>query len=75
MLDQNLGCPAPACIKTGYRFMYKPVIKDGVVVHYSVVARPVEYEETGIRSFFSDDSAIIRATSDDRDANANDPPL
>ncbi len=75
LLDPNLGCPAPACVKSGYRFTYKPVIKDGVVVHYSAVARPVEYEETGRRSFYTDDSAVIRATTDDRDANANDPPL
>jgi type II secretory pathway pseudopilin PulG len=75
LVDANLGCPTGACVKSGYRFTYKPVIKDGVVVHFAVVARPTEYEETGTRSFYLDDDGTIHATTDDRDATANDPPL
>ena len=61
--------------RRGYRITYRPEVKDGVVVHYSITARPLEYDETGRRSFYTDDSAVIRATTDDREPTANDPPL
>ena len=42
---------------------------------YTVVARPIEYGKTGTRSFFTDSSGVIRATSEDRLATADDPPI
>jgi len=38
-------------------------------------ARPVERGRTGYRSFFADQTGVIRATSEDRAANVSDPPI
>ena len=57
-------------IKNGYEFRYaRP---DGQ--HYQITATPVQFSE-GSRSFFTDESCVIRSTSESRPANANDPPL
>ena len=38
-------------------------------------ARPVAPGKTGYRSFFADETGVIRATSEDRAANVSDPPI
>lgn len=66
--------------KSGYVFQYTPgpVVKNPVAVcppgveTYTASARPVTYETTGQRSFFTDESGIIRATSADRAATEKD---
>ena len=45
------------------------------VSSYWVSARPLEYVVTGRLSFFVDDSGVIRWTTEDREATADDPPL
>ena len=62
--------------KSGYTFTYKPGLPDktGHVKTYTVVARPVS-SNTGRNSYFSDESGVIRQTSEDRPATAKDPPL
>lgn len=62
--------------KSGYRFAIKlgPPDAKGVITTYAVTARPVEHA-CDQRSFFSDQTGIIRQTSQDRAATAQDPPL
>ena len=61
----------------GYTFIYSPgpAAPDGVISTYTLQARPQEFARTGRRSFFTDESAIIRFTLDDRPATSNDPPI
>ena len=42
---------------------------------FRVSARPLDYGSTGTRSFFSDETGIIRYTTRDRPATVNDTPL
>ena len=42
---------------------------------FSVQARPNSYRETGVRSYYVDESGIIRATVKNRPANKNDAPI
>jgi type IV pilus assembly protein PilA len=62
-------------IKSGYRFTYRSSGSASPIAAYTVVARPVQYGTTGKRSFFSDESGVIRFTSEDREPTASDPPL
>ncbi len=57
--------------KSGYGFEYH---KDSQYA-YSIVGRPLKYGETGTRSFFTDQSGVIRFTDEDRAATASDRPL
>jgi len=60
-------------IKGGYTFT---VGGGGTGVStFSVGARPVAYGNTGVRSFFGDETSVIRFTTEDRSANSSDPPL
>lgn len=69
--------------KAGYLITYTPgpTVKYAVagcprgVEAYTLSARPVSYGKTGVRSFFTDQSAIIRGTSEDRAATVGDPEL
>jgi hypothetical protein len=42
---------------------------------YVIQVRPNRYQNTGVQSFYSDESGVIRATSDDRPASAGDGPV
>jgi len=42
---------------------------------FTVDATPMTYGSTGTRSFFSDETGVIRYTREDRPATANDKPL
>lgn len=42
---------------------------------WTYTARPIERGRTGYRSFFADQTGVIRATDEDRAANASDPPI
>ncbi len=57
-------------------------VKDGYVFSmgsfgnvFTVGARPMIYASTGTRSFFSDESGVIRYTREERPATAEDKPL
>jgi hypothetical protein len=71
-------------------FMAVPFIRDGYEFHYTLLdpgsgentegkfyltARPVEYGKTGTRSYFTDQTAVVRATSENREATERDKPL
>lgn len=45
------------------------------VQSYTISARPLLYGKTGTTSFFADETGIIRQTSKDRRATADDPPI
>lgn len=63
-------------VQNGYRFIYTPGSAEfGTIATYSVIARPLRYGATGRRSFYTDESAVIRSTDEDRAATSNDPPL
>lgn len=69
--------------KAGYIFTYTPgpPVKEPAAgcppgaESYTVTARPRVYSKTGRRSFFTDESGMIRMTSADRTATASDPPI
>ena len=71
-------------------FMKDPAVKDGYVFHYKLIdpgamgkgdakfqitATPVQYGKTGNKSYFIDQTSVIRFTKENRDANENDDPL
>ncbi|HEY2497767.1 MAG TPA: hypothetical protein VGK24_11920 [Candidatus Angelobacter sp.] len=57
-------------IEAGYEFNYVRTAQN----HYQITATPVLSEE-GSPSYFTDETAVIRFTTQNRPANANDPPL
>lgn len=61
----------------GYVVSYSagPPDSEGVIPTYTLQARPQNYGQTGQRSFFTDDSWVIRFTREDRPATAHDPPV
>jgi hypothetical protein len=88
---QQPSCAAAALIdstlasgqKSGYRFTYTPgpaVEKAAAgcppgVKSYTFIARPFEFGKTGRYNLFTDETAIIRVTREDRVATAHDPEL
>lgn len=63
--------------KNDYRFrlMPEPADSSRPVTHYVVVARPVKRLAKGQRSFYTDESGVIRFTSENRAAKVDDPPI
>lgn len=55
-----------------YRFTYRRVVRDGIE-NFSLLARPIQYGVSGLRSYFIDDTSVIHATSENRDATIDDP--
>jgi type IV pilus assembly protein PilA len=81
LIDNVLGGADPST-KSGYTFVYTGGTADtgdtvcGSVTTYTVQATPLTYNGTGTRSFFTDQSGVIRG-QDDAGAQATvaDPPL
>jgi len=69
LIDNMLS--SPPFQKSGYKFIYNKISNS----EYSVGARPQRYGSDGRTSYFTDQSGVIRETSEDRDATADDPPL
>ncbi|MBI3483533.1 MAG: pili assembly chaperone [Acidobacteria bacterium] len=63
--------------KSRYNFVYAagPPDKEGHIKSYSVVARPATPGVSGNRSFFTDETGVIRATMENRPASVSDPPI
>jgi len=58
LLDQVLGSAAAATTgKSGYLFVYTPANGN---LTYTVLANPVAVNQTGVRHFYSDQTAVIR---------------
>lgn len=61
----------------GYAFTIVPGPADsrGRITKYAVTARPQAFQQSGTRSFFTDESGVIRFTAEDRPPTAQDRPL
>jgi len=65
-------------IMDGYRFEYAlldPGTQKDHEARYRITATPLEFGKKGARSLFTDETNVIRATSENRDANENDEPI
>ena len=64
LVDSLLGIAAP--VKSGYTFVYTPdpAPVGGIFSVYTIVASPVTAQVTGQRRFFTDQSGVIRQTTD-----------
>ena len=71
LVDERLGCGQSVCVKLGYSFQYHRLSKEA----YVITARPVNFGDSGTRSFFTDESGVIRITKEDREPTAKDAPL
>jgi type IV pilus assembly protein PilA len=49
--------------KSGYTITYIPVTAAGVTSTYGITAVPLSYNGTGFRSFFTDQTGVIRANA------------
>jgi hypothetical protein len=58
----------------GYEVEYVPgeTVERGGVSHFALLARPRNY---GYRSFYADESGVLRATPEHREATSKDPPI
>ncbi len=56
-------------------FHVKPPDSSGRQSGFYVIARPDRYGETGLRSYYFDETAIIRATAHNREPNSTDEPI
>lgn len=63
--------------KNSYEFTYTPGTPDpsGNITRYTLAARPLTYTRRSKRSYFSDESGVIRYTEEERGATAQDPPV
>ena len=73
-LGDRVRTAARLAQSVSYQIQYTPgpAEADGSVRSYAVQARAGNY---GFRSFYSDESGVIRATRENRPATAQDPPL
>jgi prepilin-type N-terminal cleavage/methylation domain-containing protein len=63
-------------IKSGYSFTYtQGSVTAGITNGYTLVAVPVAAGSTGQRTFFTDQSGVIRADATGATANANSTPI
>ena len=74
-VEALMKCGEPACLKSGYRFQYELLPPTNMGPRYVIQVRPNKYQNTGVQSFYSDESGVIRATADDRPASAGDGPV
>jgi hypothetical protein len=63
--------------KDGYRFRLSPERKSDhrPIKHYVLTARPIRWLLERQRSFFTDESGVIRFTTDNRAATIMDPAI
>ncbi len=63
--------------KDGYHFILTsvPAGAHKPISHYTISARPVNLLMKGQRSFFTDETGVIRSTTEDRAATTADPPI
>ena len=63
--------------KSGYNFTYTPGSRDaqGRIFSYTVVAQPATPSVSGNRSFFTDETGVIRITGENRPASVSDTPI
>ena len=74
-VDPLLKCGQAECPKSGYSFKYELLPPTNMGPRYVIQVRPNKYQNTGVQSFYSDESGVIRATVDNRPASAGDGPV
>ena len=74
-VEPLMKCGEAACPKSGYSFKYEVLPPTNMGPRYVIQVRPNKYENTGVQSFYSDESGVIRATPDNRPASAGDGPV
>ncbi len=73
LVDSLLGIASP--VKSGYNFTYTPgTAVNGVTSQYSINAGPTS-SSTGQRYFFTDQSGVIRQTTDGTAATSTSQPI
>ena len=73
LVDNLLGTAAP--VKSGYTFSYTAgAASNGVISQYSITAQP-QSSSTGQRYFFTDQSGVIRQTTNGSAATATSTPI
>ncbi len=75
--DGQIDLALTSGTKNGYVFTITPGTPDssGHTTSYTATANPERFQKTGYRSFFTDESGVIRLTEENRPATAADPPL
>ncbi|HZS26988.1 MAG TPA: hypothetical protein VFB76_07135 [Candidatus Angelobacter sp.] len=74
-IDPLLLCNNSSCVKDGYVFSYKVKGSAPEAPGYSLTARPVHYDWTGLKNLYTDESGSIHRVSEDRAPLASDTPL
>jgi type II secretory pathway pseudopilin PulG len=74
-VELPMKCGEPECLKSGYRFKYELLPPTSMGPRYVIQVRPNKYQNTGVQSFYSDESGVIRGTKEDRPASAGDGPV
>ena len=73
LVDSLLGSSAP--VKSGYSFTYTAgSAQNGIITTYTIVGSPSN-SSTGQRKFFTDQSGVIRATTDGSTPTASSTPI
>ena len=74
LVDSLLGSATP--VKSGYSFTYTPgtASSTGVISQYSITAQP-QSTSTGQRYFFTDQSGVIRQTTNGNPADVTSNPI
>jgi len=76
LVDSLLGTASPQ--KSGYKFTYTPTAPASgttATVQYTIVAAPITQNVTGQRQFFTDQSGVIRQTTDGSTPTASSTPI
>jgi len=74
LVDNLLGAATPT--KSGYGFTYAPgAAASGIVSTYTIIAAPLTQNVTGQRRFFTDQSGVIRQTTDGTTPTAASNPI
>jgi hypothetical protein len=70
-LGEKELAPAQEARREGYNLSYSTGEMKGRITHFVILAQPERY---GFRSFYLDESGVLRATRENRPASADDPP-
>ncbi|HTC94668.1 MAG TPA: hypothetical protein VK699_14600 [Terriglobales bacterium] len=74
-IDPLILCNGSSCVKDGYVFSYKLKDSKPPAPGYSLTARPVHFDWTGLKNLYTDESGSIHLISEDRAPLASDTPL
>jgi hypothetical protein len=75
LVDNLLGASGTPS-KSGYSFTYTPgTAASGIISTYTIVAAPLTQNVTGQRQFFTDQSGVIRQTTDGTTPTAASQPI